>query len=193
MRTLPGQLAALAAGSASGATRSASESKQFQVSVFFAVMALVASLGQSVARATGRLRIPDYLLPARDARAAALQAYATYQPGCVCVVSGTTESLLDVLGNDVGFVDVQLDPPMPGAGQPVLLRIRPRRASGEYVVATTRVDLGDGTTTAAARRFGDIEIAHTYARPGEYRVETLIRSTGGVELRNQLVVRVTPP
>ncbi len=186
-------LLVLGAAVASVTTSFAAKPTPWRTSTFFGVMALVALLGQSVASATGRLRRPEYLLPEREARAAALQAYAAYQPGCRCVVSGTTANVLDVLGNDVEFVDVELDPATPMAGRPLMLRIRPRRASGEYVVASVRLDLGDGTTTMALRQFGDVVVTHTYAQPGEFRVETLIRSANGKELRDVRLVRVTSP
>ena len=138
-------------------------------------------VGQAVASATGTSVSAAYRVPTRAARETLLEAYARNERHVAWASGLGPIDPAAVLQNDVGFVDVQVDS-AGAAGRPHSLRVRPRRASGEYVVATIRVDFGDGVTGSVTRQFGDADFLHTYQRPGRYQLRVLVRSTTGAQV-----------
>ena len=81
------------------------------------------------------------------------------------------------LGNDAGFVELRTLDERPSAGVPTRIRIRPRTASGEFLVATVRLEFGDGSVATYRRAFADIDDVHVYAAPGTYALKVWVKGS----------------
>ena len=157
----------------------------------FAALAGVAAVAVLVAMGTGRVRAAEYLPPHRDARERVLAAVAA-EPRCaICYASGVgAVDPTALFNNRLGLVDVRVRPDAPRAGDVHALRIRPRTVEGERLMATIRIDFGDGTTTTLRRQFGDVDVPHSYAA-GDYTARVWASSTSS-PLETTAAVHVVP-
>jgi hypothetical protein len=133
----------------------------------------------------------EYMVPAKTAREEALAMFASLRrcAACYSSIAGAVAPT-DALGNEAAFVDIQIERPPVIAGTPVLVRVRPRTSAGEYVVATVRVEFGDGGASSSGRVFGDVEQQHVFAQPGQYIVHAWVRGTSGGPVETRTVVDV---
>jgi hypothetical protein len=165
-----------------------------EVAAMAAGLGMIALLGTTAAAATGTSRAADYLMPSREARERALALFASLPRCSICYFSaiGFVDPAV-ALGNDLGLLDVQIQPDVPRPGNAVRLRVRPRSRSGEYIVAAVRADFGDSSTASRPRAFADVDFAHAYSAPGSYTVQVWARTPGGEQLTTTRLVVVAPP
>jgi hypothetical protein len=122
----------------------------------------------------------DYLVPAQQAREEALRAFAGLEH-CVACYSSRSGAVAPTiaLGNDAGFVDLRQLDDSAVAGAAARIRIRPRTATGEFLVSTVRIEFGDGQVSSYRRSFGDIDDTHIYRIAGDYEIHAWVTGAPG--------------
>jgi len=146
----------------------------------FAALIGIAVLGTTVAAATGRDVLPEYVVTAHEALGRAFRKFADLSECALCYSSQLGAVMPTVaLGNDPDFVQLLTEPASPTAGQRVRIRARPRSTIGEFMVGNILLDYGDGTSVQTRRLFGDLEVIHTYATAGTYHLRAIFRSSEG--------------
>jgi hypothetical protein len=155
----------------------------------FGALAGIAATAVVVALGSGRVRAAEYLPSHRDARERVLSAVAA-EPRCaICYASGVgAVDPTTLFNNGLGLVDVRVRPDAPRAGDSHALRVRPRTVEGERLLATIRIDFGDGTTTTLRRHFGDVDVPHSYAA-GDYTARVWA-SSGSSPMETTIPVHV---
>ncbi|MGE0450989.1 MAG: hypothetical protein AB7Q29_15560 [Vicinamibacterales bacterium] len=158
-----------------------------------AALILLALLGYAAAPLNG-LFDRQHMVPAKEARERALEAYAAMRRCAICYSSRSgAVPPTEALGNDLGAVNLSSEwLPATTAG-PVRIRVRPRSTSGEYVISTVRVDFGDGTAVSHSRLYGDVDERHVYRQPGEYVVHAWVRTGTDAPVESQLALAVAAP
>ena len=151
-------------------------------------------LGEAVAAATGVGGAADYQVSSSEARERVLARVSSQPPRALCYFSpiGRVEPTT-ALGNDLGFVDVQLPGRAPLTGEVATVRVRPRTASGEYVISRVLIDFGDDVIASRRRAFGDVEFDHEYARPGEYLIRTWTATTPRTVIATEHTITIQAP